>query len=42
MIPPLSGHSPIATRHEKLAANYLALIKLAAIRIWLLHNKSVT
>jgi len=25
----------IATRYEKLAANYLAFIKLAAIRIWL-------
>ena len=25
----------VATRYDKLAANYLALIKLAAIRIWL-------
>ena len=25
----------IATRYEKLAANYLAMIKLAALRIWL-------
>ena len=25
----------IATRYEKLAANYLAMIKLAATRIWL-------
>jgi transposase len=25
----------IATRYDKLAANYLAFIKLAAIRIWL-------
>jgi len=25
----------IATRYEKLAANYLAMIKLATIRIWL-------
>jgi transposase len=25
----------IATRYDKLAANYLALIKLASIRIWL-------
>ena len=32
----------IATRYEKHAANYLALIKLAAIRIWLRHNESVT
>jgi len=32
----------IATRYEKHAANYLALIKLASIRIWLRHNESVT
>jgi len=32
----------IATRYEKYAANYLALVKLAAIRIWLRHNESVT
>ncbi len=25
----------VATRYDKLAANYLALIKLASIRIWL-------
>ena len=25
----------VATRYEKLAANYLAMIKLAAVRIWL-------
>ena len=25
----------IATRHDKLAANYLAFIKLASIRVWL-------
>ncbi len=25
----------IATRYDKLAANYLAFIKLASIRIWL-------
>ena len=30
----------IATRYEKLAANYLAMIKLAAIRIWLRVNES--
>ena len=28
--------------HEKHATNYLALVKLAAIRIWLRHNKSVS
>ena len=32
----------IATRYEKHAANYLALVKLASIRIWLRHNESVT
>lgn len=25
----------VATRYEKLAANYLAMVKLAAIRLWL-------
>jgi transposase len=25
----------IATRHDKLAANYLAFIKLASMRLWL-------
>ena len=32
----------VATRYEKHAANYLALVKLAAIRIWLRTYKSVT
>ena len=32
----------IATRYEKHAANYLALIKLASIRIWLRAYESVT
>ena len=32
----------IATRYEKHAANYLALVKLAAIRIWLRNNESMT
>lgn len=31
----------IATRYEKYAANYLALVKLASIRIWLRFNESV-
>jgi transposase len=31
----------IATRFEKHAANYLAMIKLAAIRIWLRVNESM-
>jgi transposase len=32
----------IATRYEKRAAHYLALVKLAAIRVWLRHNESVS
>ena len=32
----------IATRFEKHAENYLALVKLAAIRIWLRSYESVT
>ena len=32
----------VATRYEKHDANYLALVKLAAIRIWLRHNESVS
>ena len=32
----------IATRYEKLAANYLVMIKLAAIRIWLRTYESTT
>jgi transposase len=31
----------IATRYEKHAENYLALVKLASIRIWLRFNESV-
>jgi transposase len=38
----LKHYRAIATRYEKFAANYLALVKLAAIRIWLRHNESVT
>ena len=30
----------IATRYEKLAANYLAMIQIATIRIWLRSNES--
>ena len=30
----------IATRYEKLAAKYLAMIKIAIIRIWLRANES--
>jgi transposase len=31
----------IATRYDKLAENYLAMIKIAAIRIWLRVNESM-
>ena len=31
---------PIATRYEKRAANFLAFVKLAAIRLWLRVNES--
>ncbi len=31
----LKQHRRIATRYEKLAANYLAMLTLAAIRLWL-------
>ena len=32
----------VATRYEKHAANYLALVKLAAVRIWIRAYESVT
>jgi transposase len=32
----------VATRYEKHAANYLAVVKLASTRIWLRANESVT
>ena len=31
----------VATRFEKHAENYLAMIKLASIRIWMRHNESM-
>ena len=31
-----------ATRYDKFAANYLALIQLASIRLWLRLNESTT
>jgi transposase len=33
------GHS-LQGRYDKLAANYLAFVKLASIRIWLRANES--
>jgi transposase len=38
----LKHYRAIATRYEKYAANYLALVKLAATRIWLRAYESVT
>jgi transposase len=32
----------LATRYEKHAANFLAMLKLAANHLWLRHNESVT
>jgi transposase len=37
----LKHYRAIATRYEKHAANYLALVKLAATRIWLRAYESV-
>ena len=31
----------VATRFEKYAENYLAMIKLASIRLWMRHNESM-
>jgi len=31
---------PVATRYDRLAANYLASIQLASIRLWLRVNES--
>jgi len=32
----------IATRYEKHAPNFLAMLKLAAVRLWLRHYESMT
>jgi transposase len=32
----------VATRYDKLAANYLAFVQLASIRLWLRANESTT
>jgi transposase len=32
----------VATRYDKLPENYLASVQLAAIRIWMRFNESVT
>jgi len=31
----------LATRYEKHAANFLAILKRAAVHLWLRHNESV-
>jgi transposase len=38
----LKHYRAIATRYDKRAANYLAAVKLASIRIWLRHYESVS
>lgn len=38
----LKHYRAIATRYEKHDANFLALVKLAATRIWLRVNESVS
>jgi len=47
VIAPLLPNKPrgvprVATRYDKLAANYPAFVKLASIRIWLRANESTT
>ena len=37
-----TAYCAITTRYERHATNYLADVKLAAIRIWVLDNESVT
>lgn len=32
----------VATRHEKLAANFLAMVQLASMRLWLRADESTT
>jgi transposase len=32
----------LVTRYEKHAANFLAMLKLAATHLWLRHNEFVT
>jgi transposase len=38
----LKNFRAIATRFEKHDANYLALVKMAAVRIWMRFYESVT
>ncbi len=38
----LKHYRAIATRYEKRATFYLAAVKLASVRIWLRHYKSVS
>ena len=38
----LKHYRRIATRYDKLADNFLAAVKLVAIRLWLRANESTT
>lgn len=38
----LKHYRAVATRFDKLDANFMASIKLAALRIWMRFNESVT
>lgn len=38
----IKNYRRIATRYDKLAENFLAALKLAAVRIWLRHNESTS
>jgi transposase len=38
----LKPYRAVATRYEERATNYLALVKLAAVRIWLRHHEPMT
>jgi transposase len=36
----VANNAAVATRYDKLAANYLAFVQLASIRLWLCVNES--
>jgi transposase len=38
----LKHFRPVATRYDKLAANFLAMVQLASIRLWLRAYESTT
>ena len=41
-IKPIKQCLRVATRHDRLAANYLAFVQLASIRLWLRLNESAS